>query len=75
MFSYSFETDNALTSKVASPDAPTLCMTEDSESDTILYLDDINRAIIINEVKITTETGSTCDKSWSFFNREKNAPS
>ena len=51
---YTFNSELVLTSKVASPDAPTLCMTAYSDPDTILYLDDINRAITINERLINT---------------------
>ena len=39
---------------MASPDAPTLCMTAYSDPDTTLYLDDINRAITFNERLIET---------------------
>ena len=53
---YTFYSEYPLTSKVASPDAPTLCMTAYSNPDTILYLDDINRAITINERLIDTVT-------------------
>jgi hypothetical protein len=53
-FNYTFDSEGTLTSKVASPDAPTLCMTAYSDPDTILYLDDINRAITINERLINT---------------------
>ena len=55
-FNYTFYSEYPLTSKVASPDAPTLCMTAYSDPDTTLYLDDINRAITINERLIDTVT-------------------
>jgi hypothetical protein len=60
-FNYTFDSEGTLTSKVASPDAPTLCMTAYSDPDTILYLDDINRAITINERLINTVVDSGTD--------------
>jgi hypothetical protein len=53
-FNYTFYSEYPLTSKVASPDAPTLCMTAYSDRDTTLYLDDINRAITFDEIIIDT---------------------
>ena len=66
-FNYTFYSEYPLTSKVASPDAPTLCMTAYSDPDTTLYLDDINRAITIGDLLINTVIDS--DDSVAKYNK------
>ncbi len=70
-YTYSFTTDNQLTSHVVSSNAPALCMTAPkSSSGTSLYLDDLQ---IVKELKLKIDTAAQqsngiCWLSTHFFN-------